>query len=354
MELYTINGTTAAKQDLIESVNSIIWTERYSNHGDCQVVVRPTPWLERRLVPGALLGFSESTTPMLIRSAKVSTNADNQRVMEVEGDSISKILEYRKSRPYGSSQQSFWYKATARDIITALVYNTSVVPASGYASAGKVPGLAVYNDPSVPTLPILDVILEMGTAWERIKELLDDYDLGFSMTLPVLGTLSYFAVVYKGKDVSNSVVFGGDTETLSEITKLQSDESYASYAYAFNDSFGSYMYGTAPGDVTKAGFGFREIVVDASDIQGTVLDVQAAVQSRARAVLSQNKKIDYMDGKVNPDNPAKMGLDYNLGDIVQIRDVDGDPQKMRVSEFIRSFDEQGYREYPTLEYLGAT
>jgi hypothetical protein len=55
-----------------------------------------------------------------------------------------------------------------------------------------------------------------------------------------------------------------------------------------------------------------------------------------------------VDGQIVPDIQFKYGVDYNLGDIVEVEAPSSTITKARVTEYIRTQDKEGERSYPTL------
>jgi hypothetical protein len=98
-----------------------------------------------------------------------------------------------------------------------------------------------------------------------------------------------------------------------------------------------------------AGFDRRVLTVDASDITlsaGTALD--AALLQRGKEELAKTRAFQAFDGEINTNSQYKYQVDYWLGDLVEMRNVDGVANQMRVTEQIFVSDKEGDRSYPTL------
>jgi hypothetical protein len=69
---------------------------------------------------------------------------------------------------------------------------------------------------------------------------------------------------------------------------------------------------------------------------------------KGREALASSRALSALDGEINEHSPYVYMVDYNLGDIVEIRNSHGVTSNMRVTEQIFVSDENGIRSYPTL------
>jgi hypothetical protein len=102
-------------------------------------------------------------------------------------------------------------------------------------------------------------------------------------------------------------------------------------------------------DTTISGFDRRVLIVNADDITDTDSVVaQALMLQRGIDELAKNRKVQAFDGEVSQTSQYVYGTDYNLGDLVETRNVDGVSNSMQVTEHIFVADSEGVRSYPTL------
>jgi hypothetical protein len=64
--------------------------------------------------------------------------------------------------------------------------------------------------------------------------------------------------------------------------------------------------------------------------------------------LGKARNLIVFDGELSPTNQYVYGTDYNLGDLVELRNDSGTSSVMRVTEQIFVSDKEGSRAYPTL------
>jgi hypothetical protein len=58
-----------------------------------------------------------------------------------------------------------------------------------------------------------------------------------------------------------------------------------------------------------------------------------------------------VDGEFVPQSPYIFGIDYFLGDVIELQGASGLIQNARVTEYIRSQDSTGEKAYPTVAVI---
>jgi hypothetical protein len=72
---------------------------------------------------------------------------------------------------------------------------------------------------------------------------------------------------------------------------------------------------------------------------------------RARNELANNNYTRMVDGEVVPQSQYEFGVDYFLGDIVELQGHKGYNQQAQITEYIRTQDESGEKAYPTVTVI---
>jgi hypothetical protein len=159
--------------------------------------------------------------------------------------------------------------------------------------------------------------------------------------------------VYTGSDRTSSqttlpaVLFTPELDNLQNTKELTSIESAKNVAYVYSPAGFEMVYPVGV-DPEVDGFDRRVLVVDANDITVDNPDVPAALIQRGNEALAQAQVYQAFDGEISQNSQYKYGVDYNLGDLVEQRNVDGIANLMRVTEQIFVSDSEGERSYPTL------
>ena len=117
-------------------------------------------------------------------------------------------------------------------------------------------------------------------------------------------------------------------------------------AYVFSPAGSVVVYAEGV-DPDVAGFDRQVLLVNATDVTDPT-NIVAVLTQRGKDALKQNRGYAAFDGEVSQNGTYKYGIDYNLGDLVEIQNVDGFTNQLQVTEQIFVSDDQGERSYPTL------
>lgn len=376
MELYTLTENFAKEYPIDEYI-SAIWTERFLDSGDVVLTVPHTDENRLRLVEGTLLSLQGSDEVMLIETQDIQKGA-----LKVTGNTIDKALfENRVFVPANDlEQQSYVSSGTPGGAMTILVYVTAGFGATAIGTArlsidiGKqeVTNLTysdrtvggVTKDFSIPRGPLLDIIKTIAKAdnvgWKI--ELSDVTESSYALTF----------VAYTGRDRTSDqtvrplVRFSPALDSLADVTELKSIAGYKTVAYAISPGFdaetlvgGSQYTGKAyaySGAELETDFKRRVLLVEITGITAEAVDddfdkYKNIMDGHARDALANNNFTKVVDGEVVPQSEFQYNVDYGLGDIVELQDQYGYIQKARITEYIRSKDVNGAREYPTVSVI---
>jgi len=356
VDIYILDSLLR-RETLVDRYLSFIWTERFAAYGDFELVLHSTPSNRSLFTPGTLLASSESHYVQKITTIEDNTDAEGKSTLKVSGVSLEEMLQSRVAAGVldDLTAAPTWNitntpGAICRKIfhdicVTGILNAGDVIP---YISEGSF--LPADNIPE-PVEPIT-VNLEPQSVYDAIKGICDTWSLGFRILRN--GDLSqlYFDI-YSGSDrttlqtILPAVVFSPELESLQNTTELRSIANYKNVAYVFGPAGYETVY---PPDINPAVEGFERqvLMVNASDITSENPDVSAAMIQRGLEALAQQRSFAAFDGEINPNSTYKYGTHYYLGDLVEMRNVDGVTNQMRVTEQIFVSDEEGERTYPTL------
>jgi hypothetical protein len=88
------------------------------------------------------------------------------------------------------------------------------------------------------------------------------------------------------------------------------------------------------------------VKVEGDEAAGAALDT--LLELKGKEALAKYRSLLGFDGEVPQFDSYKYGVDYNLGDLVEMRNEDGLTNQMRVTEQIFVSDREGERSYPTM------
>ncbi len=375
MLLYTVDRKYA-RQIVIDSFHSAIWTQRYYGDSEVELVVPTNVGNAQALTPGTFLALQGTQELMILETQNFTKDGK----LKVTGISILKWLNNRFIRTSPKHEDRYWTieNMAPGQIIWHIVYYMCTAGSkylNGTVNTGIpnpqqfiVPGMDILGYDSsgdkvtiaVPYGPVFDAIYEIATTHEIGQYLWlinaegNPFRLGYRN--------------YKGLDRTSSqsvnppVRFSSQFDSLTDIEEVQSISNYKTQVYAFAPGLDekSKPLATTPGMDTRvspsalnSGFDIRAQMIFAEDITTDQIAANPAtllsiLNGRAKDALANTEYVQVVDGEIVPTAQFKYGRDYNLGDVIEIQGNSGVISKARVTEYIRIHDEAGERAYPTV------
>lgn len=359
MEVYILDDFLR-RTAVIDLYESLIWTDRYADKGDFELVVPSLNQHRRLLVPGTQLALTDSDRVMTIETADIKTDQEGRTLLTATGVSLEQMLEDRIATdgvswmtPGGKWVVTGTPGNVCRDIfkqicIDGILNIGDIIPfiqQGAYYPAGSIPETAQQFAFEIP----------LGTLYKAVQDICKMYDLGFRLVRAGDTSKLHFEI-YTGDDrttqqsVRTPVIFSPDLDNLQNVSEMQSISGSKNMAYVFGKTTSLIVYGNdATQDTT--GFDRRILHVDATDIEETdpvLLD--ALLNQRGVEALAGHRPLSAFDGEINQHSKYKYMRDYRLGDLIEMRNSDGATNHMRVTEQIFVSDVQGDRSYPTLTF----
>lgn len=233
-------------------------------------------------------------------------------------------------------------------IYKALATNTNVDPGSGTPSQWSGLGKLITID------------IKAGNMYATVLELIQSNRHGIKAVRPPNGSTKTTVdiEIYNGADITTSTVFDAKMDQFDDSTYLLSAQGSTNIGYVYGGGSGAPAGGTIVrknnAGAEVSGLARRVLVVD--EMSDTTLNTPAIRTSRGLVELYKNNAIAIFDGEL-----AKQVADlynknvnaggYSLGDIVQFNGEYGLSRKVRVVEFIRTFDATGESAYPAFEVI---
>lgn len=351
MDIYLLDNQLR-RTTIVDLYKSLIWTERYSEYGDFELVLHNTRNNLNLFQNGTRIRIAKSNRIMEVETVSVKEDANGAETLTVTGRSLEFVL-INRCHPkwvYGPGTPSAIANAIFKDLcITGVISVDDRIPqlVEGISSpAGNIPE---------PTEEIT-MTLGPGEIYESIKQICDIYNLGFRIIRNGEDPVSLYFEVYTGDDRTSTqnlkpaVIFSKSLENLSNISSISSVVDYKNTAYVFSENGFEIVYADST-NTSMAGFERRVLLVEANDIDLVAgPELTAILRQKGREELAKNRAVIAFDGEIPQTNTYRYGVDYNLGDMVELRDTDGKINIMRVTEQIFISDEQGDRSYPTLSF----
>lgn len=358
MEVYILDSLLR-RIEVVDKFESFIWTERFASFGDFELDIISTRESREQFTSGTQIATNESYRVMVVESVEKITDSESRQLLKVKGRSLEIILMDRVA------------KNTLTDLTVAPTWNLTGIPGdiarqifhdicvTGVLDSADVipfiqPG-TIFPDDTIAESPIsITLAVKPSTVYDAIKSICDSYDLGFRLVRNFDTSQLYFDI-YAGNDrttfqsILTPVIFSPQLDSLQNTSELSTIENAKNVAYVFSPVGVQVVYAPSA-DPDVEGFERRVLLVQADDItSGSPAVVAAALIQRGLEELAKSRPFVGFDGEINQYNNYKYGVDYQLGDIFELRNIDGVVSYVRVIEQIFVSDNNGDRSYPTLE-----
>ena len=343
---------------IIDIYKSFLWTERLNEWGNFELTIHYSRSLRAQLVVGTKIAIPHSMRVMTVETHEVKMDDEGNDIITFSGRSLEAILDDRAAfSSLGSVEenQKWSLMGPPADILRALF---KLICEDGILSLDDkipfyVPGtLTPPGDIPEPSEEIL-VELDPDTLYETTKKLAAIYNLGFRLVRNDDQSELYYEI-YTGTDRTTSqtsnpaVIFSKVLDSLSSLTEIQSDSTEKNVAYVFGKNGNAVVYASGSDSVNATGFNRKVLVVKADDIDLPAgSELTAALEERGRRELAEHKAVLGFDGETPQTISHIYGLHYNLGDLVEVQDTEGNANQVRVTEQIFASDAEGDRSYPT-------
>ena len=356
MEVYVLDSLFR-REKVIDRFESLIWTERFSDVGDFSLQVRATTDMRSWLRKDVHLAMNESHRVMKIETVEVEQDEEGRSILRVTGPSLEAVLEDRAAvlRTETGFAPKWVIEATPVETAKRLFNDICIL---GSVDEKDILPMTFSGNIIVPASTIPEVIdaiiseIEPKSLFAAIKQLADVWVFGFSILRRYDMSQLYFDV-YTGNDRSSSqtdfdpVIFSPQLDNLQNTKSLDTISGAKNVVMVYSE-FGSYEYTPEDVNLDIDGFERRVLVVQAEGIEEDTPNPTIMMDQQAREALAEHRAFTAFDGEVSPRSQYKYGVDYFLGDIVELQNHDGTSQKMRVTEQIFSSDAEGDKSYPTL------
>lgn len=348
MDLYVLDEGYQAIA-VIDDYRSLIWAKRYIEFGDCELYVRACDEYIDVLRKGRFLCRNDDDMVCRIRSIQLETSVDEGNFLIITGQDCRWIL----------SQRVVWrqtnFTGLVEDYVRMLLDENAINPTETERDIpnlflGAKAGLTARISEQV-TYAQLD---------EKIIELCQAYQYGSKMYLD--GNDHLIFEMYEGKDRSYNqdendfVVFSPEFDNIISSVYITDDSNLKNVALVAGEGEGVLRKRETVG--TASGLDRYELFVDARDVsseteEGVTIDYGAILKSKGVEALAEYGTTISFEGEVEPNHSYKYGVDYMLGDIVQVMNEYGIETCARITEVIETFDENGYSVIPTFQYQEA-
>lgn len=345
-----IADTSFNRLCVVDDYISFIWSRRYYDVGDFEMVVSMYSPIMRYVVRGFYVmrdGFDEVG---IIERVAITQDVSNQEVAVISGRFLSSILARRIIAL--QTQVS----GTIEACIKKLVNENAISPTD---SNRAIPGLQ-YGTWSIPATTMQQQFTGKNLL-EAMQDICKQSKLGFKIALTENNAFSL--ILYAGIDRSYNqtanpyVIFSNEYDNLASSDYSEDYESVVTDVLVAGEGEGLDRKTVWASNGTNAGLSRYEIYVDArnaSTNNGAISDTVYYAQLREEGLEQITDVLQAFAGEVYLTNYV-LGQDFDVGDVVVVENTRwGVSANARLVEVIESVSEAGvYTVTPTFDIGGA-
>jgi hypothetical protein len=397
MELYTLDSNFN-KQAVIEKYSSAIWTERYSKPGDFEIVfsdaqyramgspgendfigrkgtvevgvIEKTIFRDNKVTcKGPLLGDMLRHRWYILRGTSDANSSGKTRT-----DTPERMMAFMLYYYVGPGLEDFYPSVDIADVLLEVMpnlktgYNDTL--GSGYIYPSVTENI-VEHQISLPK-NFRDIIVELfepkGVGWRMypIPDGTSNYELRWQAYRGVDRSIDQSAVT--------PIVFTQGNNTLKNAEEIHSIENLITACHTYAPKLRPANYGYdasyAVGYATSNVFGgshtmfkrktyiatFDDMTPEdyhwyTSASSNGIIKAREVLMQRAKDIIANNNFVRLIDGEVVISSEFKLGVNYDLGDIVTLQGTHGAYENARIIEYIHTHDATGHKEYPTVTVI---
>lgn len=320
---------------LIDDFVSFIWTRRFLDMGEFEIIVPYSQTLFRSLDMQQLVYFSKwPTRPMIIKEIELSFDEEQNRFIAIRGKDLKSIIFSRiEIAPYERVE-------TDQNPLDNLVWYMLYYAFIASTPERNIPDFNVIRISGTPI--ISSYFIDRGeNLGESLTTLIRDYDYGYEVTYDVTTGFAYKTINFRL--IKSNIIKGymiGAEDALERSSYIRSQNEYANTAYIIStvDS-GFYTL-----DRTTIYNGFDRYETYGEVEQKRTAQADTERWNKAVEILKTLDEEVLIDASFSNIDLDKM----ELGDILEVNDVFGNLLQMRLTEIVVTWDNQeGLKLTPT-------
>lgn len=341
----------------ISEFTSLIWTERYWACGDFELEVLYDLEVLDKVKVGNYLALGDSSNIMVIESLSITYEIDNKanRYIIYTGRTMESLLDRRIM--WG---EWLYEEMDPQAIIFDLLDKCIIEPED---ENRKINFFRKKSSEGISDAK-LTLAGDSDNLYEIVQAICQEKQIGMRCRLIEKEGVVEFSL-YRGEDHSYDqlerapVIFSGEYENLGPSRYSLGTKKYKTVALAISpwrdtsirDEEGNIVEIQTTrsmlevGDFSVTGANRRELLVECGSSYPDDM-VQQAMEE-----LAEINQLEELDSELDPKRQFVYGVDFNIGDTVQVITEFGLDVKAIVIEFIRSWNENSYTEVPTFKLI---
>jgi len=351
MDLVILNADRE-RIGIIDEFESLIWSERYYECGDFEILTYPNYNNIFLSVQGYYIEIEESERLMIIEDVHIVTDPVEGNKLVIKGRSIEIILDRRIIW-----NPVLFENMSLQDCILNLLTENAFDPYNVERHI-SILDFEASSDPYILGI-IVNTQFWGESLYNAVVDLCFSNKVGFKITLTDANRFLF--KLYAGVDRSYEqtenpyVIFSPNFENLKNSTYISTDKLYKTVSLTRGEKgVGNSQIAVEVLINDGIDLARREMLLDAQDVskvdqEGNPISDEAYIEhlyQRGREELSKRPIIQSFSSEIDPIGTFVYGEDFFLGDIVQVSNEYGIENRSRTIELVRSQDKSGIIVYP--------
>lgn len=338
---------------VLDTFKSFIWTDRYNEAGDFEIETVANEYYLNIFRQDYYVYFSRSEHLMIIEQLEINSDAEDGNTIKVRGRSLEALLDRRVIWGWKTLNGSF------QNGVKTLINENVISPENGRR---RFPNF-IFEDTNDAHIAELQMVTQYfgDNLYDAIVDACKVLNVGFKVTLNSEKKLVfklYYSVFHNcDQDENPFVIFSVDYDNLINSNYKSDMVNYKTVALIGGEGDGSEKRYTSYELPSGGGTGYdrREMYTDqqsvTSDLGEEELDSEdydQLLKSKGSEELAEKIVTEEFEGETM-DTSFVYGVDYNLGDVVTLRNEYGKSSISRVAEYTFSKNETEDKSYPKFE-----
>lgn len=322
---------------IVESQTSLLWTRRYQEAGEFQLICPITPNNIKLIKRGNLVWVHGKKEAGIIESISKRESITENRMI-VKGSFLEAYMSRRLIRPFYSASNKL-VEVAMQEILSIAEPIPHVVLGGLKGYTEKITFQATYKN-------LLTYETKLATS----------AGFGFRF-VPNFVEKTIAFEVYKGVDRTSSqtenhrVIFSDVYNNIDKATFDENDMVYKNVCYVGGRGEGAERKFVIAGDDTLTGYERREMFLSASDVVSdniTEEEYEAALLQRGNEALAKNNLAYSFECETTQSGNFKYLADYDIGDIVTVAKSNWSMKTdQRLTEVTEVYEDGGMKVSPT-------
>lgn len=336
MPIFMLYDSSYDFKTTIDDFISLLWVSKFREIGEFELQVYDTKANRSLFKKKDILRRTDSKQLMFVEKITTRRAVDEPDTLLISGRSCESILSRRVIMDHMTFSGSDIYRIAKKIIDENVISPTNSNRKISNFTMGTTSDTGVTTTLSDPygeqiDAVITDICEESGGGWRVVH----------AGTVPS-GEFTFY--IYKGLDRSDQIIRSVVDDDITELSYGEDITNFKNYFYC--DDGAQLIAGSADLIIPMpTGLDRYEtkVSVDSKGSSDTAIKRKAK-----RMVQAENRKGNFID--VVLADPTKGNI--QLGEIITVAKSETDYEKVRVIEFMESWDEQGYSKIPTFERGG--